>query len=67
MGAVFYVMDLDEGVQLDDSICGCINEFETYSKAFKLAKQISMNYEGRYTVDVMISSEYWENGKKYLD
>jgi len=67
VGAMFYVMDLDEGVQVGDEMCGQINEFESYSKCAKVAKQVSLNFEGRFTVGVMVSSDYWEGGKKFID
>lgn len=65
--ASFYVMDVESGIQIDDDLCGCMNDFDTYSKASKVAKEVSLHNEGKYTVSVMVSSDYWENGKKYTD
>ena len=65
--ASFYVMDVENGIQIDDDLCGCVNDFDTYSKASKVAKEVSLHNEGKYTVSVMVSSDYWENGKKYND
>lgn len=65
--ASFYVMDVENGIQIDDDLCGCVNDFDTYSKASKVAKEVSLRNEGKYTVSVMVLSDYWENGKKYND
>ena len=67
MKPVFYVMDYGYGMQLDDQVCGCVNEFTSYNAALKVCKKVSKENEGKFTVGVMVPSTIYENGKQIED
>lgn len=62
MNAEFFVIDADNGCQLENEVCGCINSFNTYKQALEVCKKISRKNAGRFTVSVCVPSACFENG-----
>lgn len=67
MNAEFYVYDFDSGCQVSDEVCGCLNAFSTFNQAMKVCKKVSRKNEGRFSVQVAISTVIFENGKEQED
>lgn len=61
MNAEFFVID-ENGCQLSDEICGCLNAFSTYKQALAVCIKVSKKNEGKFTVSVCVPSTQFENG-----
>ena len=61
MNAEFFVVD-ENGRQLSDEMCSCLNSFSTFKQALNACIKVSKKYEGKFTVSVCVPSTLYENG-----
>lgn len=61
MNAEFFVID-ENGYELSEEICGCVNAFNTYKQALAVCIKVSKKNKGKFTVSVCVPSIHFENG-----